>query len=156
MGNSRVIFVGAVAVVMGIYSVGLQKAERAVDRVAEVHSYQMQAEEIAKGGVALSINALGTSKNVSTFPNVSNKSMFGGTVTYRVTDLPGNDALVTSTGVYKGHTVVREVVVRITSTQSISKKKRWSNWETVKTRSIFGASEFTNQYTTQYREGEIN
>ncbi len=154
MGNSRVIFVGAVAVVMGLYSVGLQKAERAVERVAEVHAYQMQAEEIAKSGVVLSINALGSAKDASKFPNVSNKSIFSGTVSYRVTDLPGSDALVRSTGVYKGHTVIREAVVRLTSTTSITKKKKWSNWEVVKVKSTFASSEFDDQYTTQHRTNE--
>ncbi|MEX2117041.1 MAG: hypothetical protein WEB37_09135, partial [Bacteroidota bacterium] len=67
MGNSRVIFVGAVSIILGLYSVGLQKAERAVDRVGEVHAYQMQAEEIAKGGIALAVYKMGTSKP-STLP----------------------------------------------------------------------------------------
>ncbi|MEX1138776.1 MAG: hypothetical protein WEB33_08985 [Bacteroidota bacterium] len=148
MGNSRVIFVGAVSIILGLYSVGLQKAERAVDRVGEVHAYQMQAEEIAKGGVALAINKMGTSKP-STLPTLSNLSMFGGTVSYIVDDagLPSDQARITAQGIYKGHQVTRIAVIQLTSTSG-TKKKKWSNWETVKVFTQFAASEFTNPYVT--------
>lgn len=148
MGNSRVIFVGAVSIILGLYSVGLQKAERAVNRVGETHAYQMQAEEIAKGGVALAINKMGTSKP-STLPTLFSLSMFGGTVSYIVDDagLSSNEARITAQGIYKGHQVSRVAVVRITSTTS-SKKKKWTNWETVKVFTKYADSEYTNPYTT--------
>lgn len=148
MGNSRVIFVGAVSIILGLYSVGLQKAERAVERVGEIHAYQMQAEEIAKGAIALAINKLGTSKPAS-LPTLSNLSMFSGTASYVVDDagLSSNEARITAQGIYKGHQVSRVAVVRLTST-TISKKKKWSNWETVKVFTKYADSEFTNPYTT--------
>lgn len=148
MGNSRVIFVGAVSIILGLYSVGLQKAERAVERVGEIHAYQMQAEEIAKGAIALAINKLGTSKPAS-LPTLSNLSMFGGTASYVVDDagLSSDEARITAQGIYKGHQVSRVAVVRLTST-TISKKKKWSNWETVKVFTKYADSEFTNPYTT--------
>lgn len=149
MGNARVIFVGAVSVILGLYSVGLERSERAVQRVAEVHAYQMQAEEIAKGAVALAINQMGTSKP-SALPSLSGRSMFGGVASYVVDDqgLASNEARITAHGVYNGHTVIREAVIRLTSTQTVSKKKKWSNWETVKVTTKFETSEYTNQYLT--------
>lgn len=150
MGNARVIFVGAVSVILGLYSVGLERSERAVNRVAEVHAYQMQAEEIAKGAVALAVNQMGNSKPAA-LPSMSGRSMFGGTASYVVDDqgLASNEARITAKGVYNGHTVSRVAVIRLTSTQTISRKKRWSNWETVRVTSVFAASEFENQYVTQ-------
>ncbi len=61
--------------VMRIYSVRLQKAERAVERVAEVHSYQMQAEEIDKAGIVFAVNTMGNSKP-SPPPQMGGKSNF--------------------------------------------------------------------------------
>lgn len=148
MGNARVIFVGAVSVILGLYSVGLERAERAVGRVAEVNAYQMQAEEIAKGGVAMAINKLGTEKP-TTLPSQSAMAMFGGTVSYVVNDqgLGADEARIRATGIYQGHTAVREAVVKLTSTQE-KKKKRWNNWEVLRVRTEFAASEFENRYTT--------
>jgi hypothetical protein len=148
MGNSRVIFVGAVSIILGLYSVGLQKAERAVDRVGEIHAYQMQAEEIAKGGIALAINKMGTSKP-SALPSLANLSMFGGTVSYVVDDagLSSDEARITAQGIYKGHQVSRVAVVTLTSTSG-KKKKKWSNWEIVKVFTKYADAEFTNPYAT--------
>ena len=148
MGNSRVILVGAVSIILGLYSVGLQKAERAVDRVGEIHAYQMQAEEIAKGGIALAVNKMGTSKPAA-LPSLSYLSVFGGTVSYVVDDagLPSNEARITVQGIYKGHQVSRIAVIRLTSTSG-SKKKKWSNWETVKVITQYAEAEYTNPYTT--------
>jgi hypothetical protein len=148
MGNSRVIFVGAVSIILGLYSVGLQKAERAIGRVGEIHAYQMQAEEIAKGGVALAITKMGTSKP-SALPTLSNLSIFGGTVSYVVDDagLPSDEARITVQGIYKGHQVSRIAVVRLTSAVH-TKKKKWSNWETVKVFTQYAQAEYANPYTT--------
>jgi hypothetical protein len=150
MGNARVIFVGAVSVILGLYSVGLERSERAVQRVAEVHSYQMQAEEIAKGAVALAVNQMGTSKPTA-LPALVGRSMFGGVGSYVADDagLSSDEARITARGVYNGHTVVREAVIRLTSTQSVSRKKKWSNWETVKVTTRFEGSEYENQYLTE-------
>lgn len=147
MGNSRVIFVGAVSIILGLYSVGLQKAERAVGRIGEVHAYQMQAEEIAKGGVALAINKMGTSKP-ATLPSLSALSIYGGTVSYAVDDagLPADEARITSVGTYQGYKVTRIAVVRLTSTVSGTRKKRWSNWEVVKVFSRYEVAENVNPY----------
>ena len=149
MGNSRVIFVGAVSIILGLYSVGLQKAERAVNRVGEVHAYQMQAEEIAKGGIALAVNKMGTSKP-STLPPPLFLSMFGGSVSYVIDDVgldPSSETRITVQGIYKGHQATRVAVIRLTSTSG-TKKKKWSNWETVKVFTQYAASEFTNPYVT--------
>lgn len=154
MGNARVIFVGAVSVVLGLYSVGIQRSERAVHRVAEVHAYQMQAEEIASAAVSLAVYQLGISKP-TTLPQLYGRSMFGGIGSYATSDAGGSDVKITATGVYTEvrtdtvitHSVVRETVVRL-STASTTRKK-WSNWQVVKSRTVFGNSEFTNQFLTE-------
>lgn len=149
MGNARVIFVGAVSVILGLYSVGLERADRAVSRVAEVHAYQLQAEEIAKGAVSLAVHAMGTSKP-SQLPSMSPRSMFRGTASYAVDDqgLASDEARITAQGIFQGHTVTREVIVRLTSTQGGPKKKKWSNWEVVKTKTRLEASELANPYAS--------
>ncbi|MEX1137849.1 MAG: hypothetical protein WEF53_00720 [Bacteroidota bacterium] len=136
--------------ILGLYSVGLERSERAVQRVADVHSYQMQAEEIAKGAVALAVNQMGNSKPTA-LPSLTGKSMFGGVAGYVVDDqgLASNEARISARGIYNGHTVVREAVIRLTSTQSVSRKKKWSNWETVKVTTKFEGSEYVNQYLTE-------
>jgi hypothetical protein len=161
MGNARVIFVGAVSVVLGLYSVGLQRSERAVNRVAEVHAYQMQAEEIAKAATSLAIYQLGTTKP-STLPQLTTgRSMFKGTGSYSTADAGGSDVTITATGLFNEkrwdeeaeaeitvtHTVVRVTVVRLST--AATTKKQWSNWQIVKARTVFGSSEFTNQFLTE-------
>lgn len=148
MGNARVIFVGAVSVILGLYSVGLERADRAVSRVAEVHAYQLQAEEIAKGGVAMAVQAMGSSKP-SQLPSMSPRPMFGGTASYVVDEqgLASDEARITAQGVFQGHTVTREVVVKLRSVSS-GPKKKWSNWETVKTRTTLESPRSANPYAS--------
>lgn len=148
MGNARVIFVGAVSVILGLYSVGLERAERAVGRVAEVHAYRMQAEEIAKAGVAMAINKLGTAKP-NTLPRQAIMSMFGGTVSYVVDDdgLGEDEARIRATGTFQDHTMVCEAIVQLTSTTKEKKKKKWNNWEVLRIRTEYSASEFEDSYT---------
>lgn len=153
MGNSRVIFVGAVSVIMGLYTVGLQKAERAVGRIGEVHAYQMQAEEIARSGVSLAINKMGQSKPAK-LPKLNGLSIFGGTVSYVVDDsgLPAEQARITAVGTFQGHQVTRTAVVALTGTTGGGKKKKkWSNWEILKVYTQLSQSEFQNQYTIENR-----
>lgn len=146
MGNSRVIFVGAVSIIMGLYSVGLQKVERAVNNIGTMHACQMQAEEIANSGITLAVFAMGISKPTP-LPSLNARSAFQGVVSYIVDDngLAVNEARITSQGTYKGHQVTRVAIIKLTSGSSTTQKKRWSNWEVVKAYSQFSAEEYDYQ-----------
>jgi hypothetical protein len=142
MGNSRVIFVGAVSIILGLYSTGLQKAERAVNRVGVIHSFQVQAEEIAKAGISLAIESLGTSKP-SPLPSLSNLSIHGGTVRY-VTDesgLASDEVRITSISEYQSYRVTKTAIVKVSKISATTRKK-WANWEIVKVSTQFEAGQF--------------
>lgn len=143
MGNSRVIFVGAVSMIIGLYAVGLQKAERAVNRIGQVHASQMQSEEIAKSGVSLAVNAMGTSKP-SPLPSLSNQSAFGGALSFMVDDagLAADEARITSMGIFGDHQAMRVAIVKLTPPSSTTTKKRWSSWEIVRVYSQYSVNGF--------------
>lgn len=58
MGSSKIIFVGAVAVVIGMFGFGIKRAERASAEIAETHLYQVKAKTLALLGLEASIRRL--------------------------------------------------------------------------------------------------
>ena len=55
MGSSKIIFVGAVAVIIGMFGFGIKKAERSSSQIAETHAYQVQAKALARMGLGAAI-----------------------------------------------------------------------------------------------------
>ena len=142
MGNLNVLLLSGIYVMLGVYTVGIRGSDIQQSKIAWAHSYQAQAEEIARTGIQFCINDLGTAKPTA-LPSTYNLSVFGGKVTYTSNDsgLASDQVRITSIGDFNNHRVTRVAVIKLVTTQVI-KKKKWNRWETEKVYTVVNTSEF--------------
>ena len=106
MGNSRVMFIAAVSVVLGMYTLGIQKADSRVQSIPLTHAYKMQAKAIAKSGVGMAVQKL--LKRTNWIENVTNVEIHGGNLNYTAvnfSEFGQGWAYVYVTGSYKNQSV---------------------------------------------------
>lgn len=106
MGNARVMFIAAISAVLGLYTLGIQKADSRVQSIPLNHAYKMQAKEIAKSGVGMAIQRI--IRNGHWIDRVSNTNLLGGTMSstaINFSQFGQNWAYVYVTGKYKRQTV---------------------------------------------------
>ena len=106
MGNSRVMFVAAVSAMLGLYSLGIKKADQSIQSIPMTQAFRMQAKEISKAGVQHSVTRIRKSK--AGWEVVSRKPFMRGYLTYTVIDYTPygwNYIYVSSEGEYKGQKV---------------------------------------------------
>jgi len=106
MGNSRVMFIAAISAVLGLYTLGIHKADSRVQSIPLSHAYKMQAKEIAKSGVGMAIQRI--IKNGKWVNRTTEASLLGGSMTYTAINFSQfgyNWAYVYVTGTYKKQTV---------------------------------------------------
>lgn len=149
MGVSKIVLLGGVSVILGIYALGIKKADTKVENVVTAYAELVQTEEIAKSGVQLAINILGTAKP-AILPQVTGQQLLGGTMSF-TTDtlgLPATDIRITATGQYYGHQVTRIAVVRLVSSviSTGKKKKIWNRWATQSVFTKLDPGEFAYDY----------
>ena len=58
MGSSKIVFVGAVAVIVGLFGFGIKKAEKKAADIATAHAYQLQAKNLAEQGLQVAARKL--------------------------------------------------------------------------------------------------
>ena len=133
MGNSKVILLGAVSLMIGMYASKIQEADRRVMAIGGARSNEYQAIELAKTGVDLAVTEL---SSINAALNATRtKSIFGGSVTYVMNMIDADNEIVTSTATFGSET--RTYIAYLTQTSGGSiwvghKKKSWSRWEAVK------------------------
>ncbi len=138
MSSSKVILLGAVSVIFGLYSLSLTRVESSAGSTAEIGLYINKAENNARTGVQRCLN-LWTRQSGSygetftlTDPNGKPEGSFTYTVAFPLTNLGGTPTkyrlYVTSTGTYKapsepssfvGHQVTRYVVAEFLYTGTL-------------------------------------
>jgi hypothetical protein len=133
MGSSKVILLGAVSMMIGMYALKIQQADSQVMNISGTRSNEYQAFELAKTGVDLAVTELSAIN--SSLNGTRTQSLFGGTVTYVLAKIDADNEKVTSTA--KFGTETRTLVAYLAQTGSGSvwigkKKKNWSRWSTVK------------------------
>jgi hypothetical protein len=112
MGNSRVLFIAAISAMLGMYSLGIKKADQKAVTIPISRAYKMQAKEISKGGVGMALNGLLHSRRWQVYDRARGKPMLNGQVDYYVMNYSSygwNYAYIQSTGTFKGQTVTTSV-----------------------------------------------
>ncbi|HWP82424.1 MAG TPA: hypothetical protein VNN76_07195 [Bacteroidota bacterium] len=145
MGSSRTILLSGIYAMLGVYTLGIREADIMPYRIAAAHADQLQAEEIAKIGVQLCINDLGSSKPTA-LPFAWEKSVVGGKLTYYSNDagLASDQVRIISIGKFNGQRATRVAVVKLigTYTSTSGKKKKWNKWMTERVYTTVNESEF--------------
>lgn len=106
MGNSRVMFIAAISAVLGLYSLGIQRADSRLQSMPLSHAYKMQAKEIAKSGVGMAIQRVVHSGHW--IDRTSELHILGGTLSYTAINFSQygyNWAYIYVTGEFKGQNV---------------------------------------------------
>ncbi len=133
MGNSKVILLGAVSVIIGMYALKIKEADRTVATIGGYRAYEFQALELAKSGIDLAVDELSTNSNTSSFSRT--KTLLGGTVSYAVSYVDTDTRKVTSTATVSGKTRTLTAYLEKAGSGVVlsgKKKKKWSRWTTVK------------------------
>ena len=106
MGTSRIIFASGVFVIIGMYSLSFQTADKATSAVALAQAYHGQAEQNALAGVKFATVDMGNHQNL--LPS-STVNLMGGSVNYSTAKItpatPYTKVKVTATGTYGGHSI---------------------------------------------------
>jgi len=132
MGNSKVMLLGAVTVIIGMYALKIKEADRTVATIGGYRAYEFQALELAKSGIDLAVDELSAS-NTSSFSR--SNSLMGGTVNYAVSYVDMDTRKITSTATVNGKTRTLTAYVAKAGSGTLAvgkKKKKWSRWTTVK------------------------
>ena len=124
MGTSKVVFIGAIAIVTGMYAVGIKKADHSAQSIAEFRASRAQAEEIAKTGFHLAANKKLTDSS-NPWPSVTGMQILGGELDYTVVNDGDKRSRVTSVGRYNGHEATCVVIIK----EGSGKKKKSGRYE---------------------------
>ena len=133
MGSSKIIFVGAVAVIIGLFGFGTKKAEKQSAAIAEAHAYKLNAKTLAEQGLQLAVKKLPRNINdvVETHDDLSAASGTYG-YSYLVSNLLAKQVRVTSYGISNVQRVtVTSVVEILPPGPKPSGVKAWNGWKLV-------------------------
>lgn len=121
VGN--VIYGAGVYLIIGLYALGFETANKAVYDSAKTQAARDQAREIANAGVRFAIGDVGSNK-VAPYPS-GNVSLMNGSVAYtgdHPASLPSSQMRIVSTGTYNGHSVIEEAILEYNNTKWITKR----------------------------------
>ncbi len=136
MGTAKVIFLSGLYIILGVYTVGFNKANDAVRTVANSGATFNQAAQIAQTSLQFAVKDLPYSSMPTSSYSMHNVAMMGGTASYSTdfNGLPANQLRVTASGTYNGQTVTTVTILKYVYTQPLSgPKKRWNSWQVVQT-----------------------
>ncbi len=119
MGGTKLMLTGVVAVIIGMYGLGIKRADQRVTSVAEVQAYQSQADQIAKSGINLAISEF---RSGADNPNANRlkiaikqlpTNLLGGALSYAVRENKAiGKAEVTVTVNYMDQTITRIAILK--------------------------------------------
>lgn len=162
MSSSKVILIGAVSVVFGLYSLSLNKVGTYVGGTAEIAFYLAKAEENAKSGVSRALNVMSRGNFYSwetfnlTDPNNKSEGSFRYTVSYSPSSgwvwnsTTNIQVTITSRGTYKapgepaafvGHEVTRTAYA-VFDYKDVG---NGYNWIDVKLKSAYSTVDYTRE-----------
>jgi len=110
MGSSKIIMLSGVYLILGYYLVGFYQVERTNSHTVEAVANSVQAEQLARTGVNLSMVRLGEFLGTKSF-TASTASMSGGTINFEATAMSGAYSKVTSTATFNGRTITVTAVM---------------------------------------------
>lgn len=139
MGSSKVALTGLVTMIIGIYSMGIKKAETAAMTASNNRAYTIQVEELAKTALHVAMNDLSSLKK-NDAKGSHNKSILGGTIDYTIVFTKGDDseARVTVVTTINGTTSTLVAMHEKVADSDFkgNKLETRGRWKTVKTYSV--------------------
>jgi len=131
MGSSKIVFVGAVAVIIGLFGYGIKKAEKKSADIAIAHAYLLQAKTLAEEGLQVAARKLPA--NASAVNNRSfDKTTKDGTYGYTATKdgMPAGQVKVTSYGIMNGQkTSMVSILQELPPGPKPTGVKAWNRWK---------------------------
>ncbi|MCK9409658.1 MAG: hypothetical protein M0R68_11060 [Bacteroidetes bacterium] len=107
MGNSKIVMMSSVYVILGMYSLNSRSEESIHFECGYVNAHSTSAEDIARTGLLLALTKMGSNKSLHTFA-VEHRSTDGGIISFSAekhsTLLP-DSSIITSRGIAGGDTV---------------------------------------------------
>ncbi len=133
MGSSKIVFVGAVAVIIGLFGFGIKKAEKKAADIATAHAYQLQAKTLAEQGLQVASRKLPATANAASkksYERTTSQGTFG--YSYDNAGMPTGQVKIISYGISNGHKVT--LVSTLTELPNGPKPagvKAWKGWKQV-------------------------
>jgi len=129
MGSSKIIFVGAVAVIIGMFGFGIKKAERSSAEIAENHAFQLQAKALAEQGLQVVIRRLPRNTHAKV-PRAKTKDVTEGQYGYSVdaSNVASGTVSVTSYGIVNTQKVTLVTVLKTIPRGKKPTGKSWNGW----------------------------
>lgn len=110
MGNSRFLMIAGMTVIVGMYTLGIKRAEQHLQLVTVVEAVDVQAKEIARAGIGLGLTRMIGQGSASA--TVEGLSLMGGSLAYNlVKNTDSTSASIVSTGTYAGEVVQLSAVI---------------------------------------------
>lgn len=106
MGTSKIIMLSGIYTILGAYVIGFNSMDNTSFNSALAASSKAQAEQLARTGISLALNYMGSDNAMSTYSQKSLTTM-GGTASYQASNsgLPTTQSQVVCVGTYNGKTV---------------------------------------------------
>ena len=128
MGHSRLVMVAGITVIVGLYTLGLQRPGAALQSVAVGEGVSLQTSRIARAGVGLGLTRLEALAVEST--EVAALPLMGGTLSYSIAiKADHSSASIVSRGSYRG--LVLELSGRIDEVSPGRWVLRQEHWQRV-------------------------
>ena len=101
MNNSRLLMIAGLTTILGMYTLGIRRAEVSLQSGAVAEAVRVQAKQIARAGIGMGLTRMMTLGVEST--EVEALPMMGGTLSYTIATNPdSSSASVVSRGSYRG------------------------------------------------------
>jgi hypothetical protein len=112
-GTAKVVLLSGVYIIIGMYSLGFNRADESVNRITIAEATLNQAEQFARAGINYAMIDFGNNPTPGFFSNRTVTYSSGDTkyTTDRPATISSLQARVTSTGTYYGHTVTVVAIV---------------------------------------------
>lgn len=135
MGSSKIVFVGAVAVIIGLFGYGIKSAEKKSADIAIAHAYRLQAKSLAEQGLQVAARQLPRKVRDLRNKKAPEKDSKAGKYSWEVTKdgMPREQLKITSYGKMNGQMVslVSTLEELPRSKKRPENKKTWNGWELV-------------------------
>lgn len=103
MGTSKVVTLLGVYLIVTIYTLSFYVTDERNSTSVEAFASTIQAEQIARAGLALAMTTMGSNSAISSYAPQSSSILSGSVVhSASLTGLPGLQSQITSTGTFNG------------------------------------------------------
>ncbi|HLE31559.1 MAG TPA: hypothetical protein VJB38_03010 [Bacteroidota bacterium] len=133
MGSSKIVFVGAVAVIIGIFGFGIKRAEKGSVEIATTHATQVLVKSLALQGLNRAVEDLPETAS-SAVDRTEEITTSEGTIGYSrsIIGMPAGQVKIISYGIANGQkATVTTVVTELPDGPIPPRDKSWRLWKQV-------------------------